>query len=252
MTSSRERTTIGILRMTEFVDEVYAAHGPYLRQFETMFRGRPVDLVDVAVHEGQTPAALSDADLWIASGSPASVYDGHSWIETAEAIVREAAATETPFVGICFGHQLVAQALGGRVEKAAGGWGVGALDYAATRRPGSLATLPDTLTILAAHQDQVVEVPAAATVWSTSDYCPNAGLVVGERMWTVQAHPEFTSALVQTLYPSRRDLVGGDRVDTAMATLGRPLSNDLIADAIVATATPPHTSTHTSTRSRTV
>ncbi len=240
MTAARRRepTTIGILRMSEFADVVYATHGPYLGVFEMMFAGRPVELLDVAVHDGQTPATLSDADVWIVSGSPASVYDDHAWIATAEAIVREAVVTETPFVGICFGHQLVAQALGGRVEKAEGGWGVGALDYRTSARPRALADLPDTLTILAAHQDQVVDVPGSATVWSTADYCPNAGLAVGERMWTVQGHPEFTPGLVETLYPTRRDRVGSARVDAALTTLGRPLSNRLIADAILRTAHP--------------
>jgi GMP synthase-like glutamine amidotransferase len=226
---------VGILRMCDFSDVLSAVHGPYLRLFEMMFAGRPVELVDIAVHEGETPGALSDADVWIASGSPASVYDDHEWIASAEDIVRDAAASETPFVGICFGHQLVAQALGGRVERADVGWGVGALEYTTVVRPRALVDLPDTLTILASHQDQVVDVPDSATVWSTSEYCPNAGLVVGERMWTVQGHPEFTPDLVRALYPSRRDRVGDGAVDAALATLDRPLSNRLIADAIVTT-----------------
>ena len=133
------------------------------------------------------------------------------------------------------GHQMVAQALGGRVEKAQVGWGIGAQRYD-TVLP--LPSLPGpTTTLLASHQDQVVQVPADATVWSTSDYCPVAGMVVGERMLTVQGHPEFTPALVAALYDSPRGRLGDAAVDAAKATLTMPLSNGSFADAIVRLAT---------------
>lgn len=207
-----------------------------MRLFELLFVGQPVELLDIAVHEGDAPASLTDADMWVASGSPVSVYDDLGWIATAEDIVRSAAASAVPFVGICFGHQLVAQALGGRVEKASAGWGIGALDYATLGRPTRGAHLPPTVTMLASHQDQVVEVPADVSVWSRSEFCPHAGLAVGDRMWTMQGHPEFTPELVRAIFISRRDRIGPATVDAALATLDRPLSNTLVAEAIVRTA----------------
>ena len=158
------------------------------------------------------------------------MYEDLDWIRTGEEIVRAALAAERPLVGICFGHQLVAQALGGRVEKAATGWGIGAQRYE-TVRP--LPGIEGATTLLASHQDQVVEIPTDATVWSTSDYCPVAGMMIGERMLTVQGHPEFTPALVSALYDSRRDRLGDAAVDAAKATLTTPLSNASFADAIV-------------------
>lgn len=220
---------IGVLRMCELPDGTFDLHGSYLDVFELMFAGHEVELFDVPVHTGDAPASLDDADLWIISGSPASVYDDLPWIATAEQIVRDAAAAETPVFGICFGHQLVAQALGGRVERACG-WGIGALEYTTI---GSVPGLPATLTMIASHEDQVTIVPDDATVWSTADYCPNAGLAVGERIWTVQGHPEFTPQLARAIYTSRRERIGADLVDRALATLDRPLSSGDVAVAVL-------------------
>jgi GMP synthase (glutamine-hydrolysing) len=230
-------TTIGILRMSELPAVSYAVHGPHIRLFEMMFEGRDVALLDIPVCDGAAPASLDDADVWIATGSPASVYDGFDWIATAEEIVREAARTESAFVGICFGHQLVAQALGGRVAKAEGGWCIGATDYTTVRPDAAPAGVPMEMTLLASHQDQVLGLPDDAVVWATADHCPNAALRVGNRMWTVQGHPEFTPQLVRAVYDSRRDRIGDDKVDAAIATLDRPLSSATVVDAILTQVT---------------
>lgn len=222
---------IGLLRMAELPDPALRVAGPMVGLYQKLFAPRTVEILDVPVHEGATPESLDDCDGWFISGSPASVYEDLDWIRTGEEIVRAALAEERPLVGICFGHQLIAQALGGRVEKAAVGWGIGAQRYE------TVEPLPyldgDSLTLLASHQDQVVEVPAGATVWSTSDYCPVAGLTIGERMLTVQGHPEYSPALVSALYDSRRDRIGDAAVDAAQATLTNPLSNASFADAIL-------------------
>ena len=217
--------------MTELPDAAFSVHGPLTNLFEMLFSEQPVSLLDVPVHEGATPESLDDCDGWLITGSPNSVYDDLDWIRTGEEIVRAALAEERPLVGICFGHQLVAQALGGRVEKAAGGWGIGAQRYDTVRPLPYLHG--GAITLLASHQDQVVQAPPDATVWSTSAYCPIAGLTVGERMLTLQAHPEFTPALVSALYDSRRERIGDEAVDTANATLTTPLSSRAVADAIV-------------------
>jgi GMP synthase (glutamine-hydrolysing) len=222
---------IGLLRMAELPDAALGVDGPMAGLYPKLFRPRTVEILDVPVHEGATPESLDDCDGWLISGSPASVYEDLEWIRTGEEIVRTALAEERPLVGICFGHQLVAQALGGRVEKAAGGWGIGAQRYETVQRLPYLDG--DTVTLLASHQDQVVEVPTDATVWSTSDYCPIAGMTIGERMLTVQGHPEYSPALVSALYESRRDRLGDAAVDAAKATLTTPLSNATFAEAIL-------------------
>ncbi len=224
---------IGLLRMMELADAGRSVHGPYTTLFEMMFGGQTVDLLDVPVHEGATPVSLDECDVWIVTGSPASVYDDLEWIRTAEELVCDAMRTETPLVGICFGHQLVAQALGGRVEKVGVEWGLGAQSYETIERLGWFPQGDVTMTVLASHQDQVTVAPSDATVWSTAEYCPIAGMTIGTRLWTMQGHPEFTPELVRALYDSRRERLGDQAVDRARSTLDSPLSNAEVAQAIV-------------------
>ena len=224
-------TRIGILTMTDIDEPAHSVHGDYLAIFEHFLRGQPVDLHEVAVYNGDAPASLTDADVWVISGSKHSVYDPLDWIPTAVDITRSLIAEERPTVGICFGHQLIAYALDGRVE-ATGSWGLGAQRYD-TITPLPWLSDHGSTTLLASHQDQVVQAPSDATVWSRSDYCPIAGMLVGERAWTMQGHPEYTPAFVRALFESRRDRLGADAVDRAAASLATPLSNDLVADAIV-------------------
>jgi GMP synthase-like glutamine amidotransferase len=231
-------TRIGVLHMDEFPEHAVHVLGGYVELYEHLFRDVPVELVHVPVHHGVTPASLDDADVWVIGGSRYSVYDDLEWIRTAEELIRDLVAAERALVGICFGHQLIAQALGGRTARAPSGWGIGARRYDTLRPLPWFAAGDDHMVLLASHQDQVLEPPAEATVWSTADYCPVAGMTIGERVWTMQGHPEFVPPVVEVLYEGRRAVLGDEAVDAARRSLSRPLSNAAIAEAIVAFVRP--------------
>lgn len=227
-------TRVGLLRMDDLPDSGVHVRGDYPALYAHLFRDQPVELLDVPLHLGQTPASLDDADVWVLTGSRRSVYEDVDWIAIAADITRTLIAEERPTVGICFGHQLIGQTLGGSVEKAAD-WGLGAQRYEVIDPIRHLPGL-DHLTMIASHQDQVVATPPDATVWLRSGYCPIAGMVIGERAWSIQGHPEFTGDVAAALYAGRRELLGTERIDTALASLAAHLDNGLIAAAIVATA----------------
>lgn len=229
-------TRVGLLRMCELPPPAVAAEGSYLTVFRKFFRDHPVEIVDIPVHEGATPGSIDDCDAWVVTGSPASTYDELEWIRAGEEIIRSLVAAERPTIGICFGHQLMAQALGGRVEKAAVGWGAGAHRYDVLDRPSWLPAAPSAMTMLAMHQDQVVEAPTDSVVWATSDFCPIAGLTYGERAWSVQPHPEFTAPIVEALCLDRVDRLGADVAHAAIASLDLQLDGHLVADAAVGAA----------------
>lgn len=148
----------------------------------------------IAVFQG---AALPDPDAYdgyLFTGSRHGVYEQLPWIAPAEAFIRAAMATDRPCVGICFGHQLMAQALGGKVEKARAGWGLGMLPYT-FRHDGA----ERTITMPAIHQDQVVEKPPGAIVVAENVHCPHAGLRYQGPGLSFQFHPEFDRAFLAEL-----------------------------------------------------
>jgi GMP synthase-like glutamine amidotransferase len=170
------------------------------------------------------PDSVFDAEGWLITGSRHGAYDELPFIRPLEALIRRAVAEGIPVVGICFGHQIVAQALGGRVEKFHGGWAVGPQEYDVEGR---------RLRLNAWHQDQVIEPPEGSEVIATHPFCPYAGLRYGNSALTFQAHPEFDDDFLAGLIETRgRGLVPDDRLDAALDRLGGRNDADAIASRI--------------------
>ncbi len=167
-------------------------------------------------YAGEFPDSGEACDGWLITGSAASVRDDDGWIADLEAFTRTASETR-PLVGICFGHQLVAQAFGGTVGKAAG-WGVGVHGHDIT---GSGAP-SRRLNLLASHQDQVMTPPPGAEVLGGSDFCPIGVMLVGANVLSIQNHPEMTKVFATDLYAHRREIIGADVADRALASLEQP------------------------------
>lgn len=217
---------IGILQTGEAPDDLKPGLGDYPDLFGQLLSGHDFIFQVWHVENGIFPASVHDADGWLITGSKHGAYEDHAFIPPLEAFIREAYAQKVPLVGICFGHQIIAQALGGKVEKFSGGWAVGPQDYAFDG---------EELTLQAWHQDQVVVKPAAARVVASNDFCENAALVYDDRAFTVQAHPEFRDEFVDGLIRTRgRGKVPDPLLAAAAARLGGPLHNAAIADKIAA------------------
>lgn len=158
------------------------------------------------------------------TGSPAGVYDDEPWIAPLSEFIRDAAAAGLPQVGICFGHQILAEALGGKVVKSEKGWGVGRHVYDVVACPSFLdETCPPTIAAAVSHQDQVVELPPGAGVIARSDFTPFAGLYYPDApALSFQCHPEFSDAYSAALYSIRRNRLGEAATDAAMESLELP------------------------------
>ena len=201
---------IGVLQAGLVAGELVAGWGEYDRFFAALLgrTGEPFDVRGWRVVEGEFPDGPDAADGWIISGSKHGVYEDHAFIPPLKDFIREAAAARTPMIGVCFGHQIMAEALGGRAEKSAKGWGLGLHEYETIRRPGWMATAPERLRLPAVHQDQVTIAPPEATRLAASPFCENAILAYGdpERPWaiSIQPHPEFTADFTRELLALRR------------------------------------------------
>jgi GMP synthase-like glutamine amidotransferase len=208
--------------------------GDYPELFAALLAGHELELVRYDLDEGRFPDTVTECDGWLCGPSRSSTYDELPWRDDAEQLLREIVATERPYVGICFGHQLLAQALGTRVVAAADGWQVGARDYDVVERLPWMDPAAGRITLIASHQDQVTSVPDGASLLArgADGGCPVAGFTVGERAWTLQPHPEFVPPMADHLLAGRVDLIGADRVAAARASLDRSLDRRRVASWI--------------------
>ena len=188
---------IGLLICGHALKQVADTHGDYAQWFKQLLGDYGFTFDTYYVVDMDFPKDVHDADGWLLSGSPHGAYEDHPFIPPLEDFIRKAYAEHIPMVGICFGHQLIAQALGGKVEKFDKGWAVGRHDYKFDDH-GDIA-------LNAWHQDQVMQVPEDAKVIASSDFCKYAGLVYGDRAYTVQPHPEFSNPVISDYITLRRN-----------------------------------------------
>ncbi len=202
--------------------------GDYPELYKSILEPEDIEITTYECDNGQMPDSLNEQDGWLCSPSRLSVYEDHAWLRDVEQLLRDMVATEKPYVGICFGHQLMAQALGATVKKADYGWGIGAKHYEIVEQQSWMDS-SDEIVLAASHQDQVQNLPNGARLLAKSDYCPIGGMLIGERAWTLQVHPEFTPALADSLLATRLQLFGEDKAAAARATLSEPLQQARVA-----------------------
>ncbi len=221
---------IGIVETGEVPADLLARHGDYPAMFERLLGGEDPSLKFLAVRviTGERLPAPDSADAWLVTGSRHGVYDALPWMAPLAAFLRDCIAARVPVVGVCFGHQILAEALGGRVEKSDRGWGVGVQDYTVVVRPSWLADAPDVISVGAMHQDQIVEMPRGAVVLAHTVHCPHAVLAYGDPerpdAISLQPHPEFDADFLDALIAMRAgDVIPADVARAARASLARPM-----------------------------
>ncbi len=212
---------IGILQTGHAPDEVRGELGDYSDMFARLLGGHGFDFVTFNVVDGDFPQGPQEADGWLITGSKHGAYEDHAWIPPLEDLIRSIRDTGAPLVGVCFGHQIIAQALGGKVEKYSGGWAVGPTTYDFDGAP---------LTLNAWHQDQVTALPPGAQVLASNAHCANAALAIGDTILTVQAHPEFSPAMLDGLITHRAPgVVPADQLAEAKTRMDRPVDSTRFA-----------------------
>ncbi len=217
---------IGILQCGQSPAQLKDDLGDYPDMFVRLLDGRGFEFRNWHVEAMEFPDSVHDADGWLLTGSRHGAYEDHDFIPPLEDFIRGAYSDGVPMVGICFGHQIIAQALGGKVAKYSGGWAVGAQDYDFGGR---------RVTLNAWHQDQVVTVPQDAQVAGRNAFCENAALIYGDRAYTVQAHPEFGDAFIQGLMDTRaKGVVPQDVLDQAAQRMGQATGAQFVTDKIEA------------------
>ena len=222
---------LGILKTDAVRPEWVTDFGEYPDMFVSLLgRADPsLEFVTYDVEKGEYPADLDEVDAYLITGSKSSVYDDKPWIAALIDFVRELDARKKKVVGICFGHQIVAQALDGKTEKSTKGWGVGRHTHRFAATPAWHDGGDADFEILVSHQDQVVKNAKGAKVLASSDFCENAVVQVGDHILTFQGHPEFVSAYSREIMEFRREAIGESAYEAGMASLAQKPEGDRVA-----------------------
>jgi GMP synthase-like glutamine amidotransferase len=213
---------LGILKTGRPPSAAISRFGTYPDMFIKLLGPEAFDYRVFAVDEGELPDHAKACDAYLVTGGAAGAYDPLPWIAPTEAFLREARG-QAALVGVCLGHQLMAQAFGGKVIKSPKGWGLGEQTYRILQRePWMDDAAP--IRLPGSHQDQVVELPPNAEVFAGNDFAPMGALIWrDQRAISLQLHPEFEPAYAVDLIEHRREAVyADDEADRAIRSYDGP------------------------------
>jgi GMP synthase-like glutamine amidotransferase len=188
--------------------------GEYVREYKIAF--------------GEWPVTFDECAVWLITGSSKGAYEDQPWILRLQDFITGLHARRRKLIGICFGHQIVAQALGGRVEKSPKGWGVGVRDFSIVEPAKWMRPALFRLSMLFSHQDQVVEPPPGACLLASDEFCPYQMLQLDNHILTLQGHPEFSVEFARARLESRREKMPAETYSRALASLSRPTDHAVI------------------------
>jgi len=204
----------------------------YVRLFETV--QAPFDYVGYEVAQGEMPESPDDCDAYLITGSPTGVYDDDPWIAPLSDFIRASYHQNKRLVSICFGHQILAEALGGHVEKSKKGKGLGLKPFTIQQTKPWMAEPTSHCSLYFVHQDQVIDLPPEAERLGGNAFCPNALYTIDNRVLGVQGHPEFTPELMEKILATDDKQADPELYATAVASLNNgPPDNQLLATWIV-------------------
>lgn len=226
---------IGILQCDR-VKKIFAPdHGQYPNMFVAMLK--PLDpsltFTTYDVELLNLPAELDTCDAYLITGSRHGVNDDLSWLAPFEDFIRRLHAQQKKIIGICFGHQLIAKALGGKVIKSPKGWGIGMSINTVIQQKPWMNPARDQFNLLISHQDQVVELPPQAEILASNEFCPFYMVQIGNNILTMQGHPEFSKEYSRSLIEWRKEILDIDRYEKGLESLQLNKDNLLIAQWII-------------------
>ncbi len=218
---------IGLLECDDVVGRIPGIRVSYREMFASLLPGFGFRYYEA--HRGRLPATPQECEAWLCTGSQYSVYDKRDWIAALADFIKRIRLSDRRFVGICFGHQILAHALGGVVAKASQGWGVGVHRVDVLRQEPWMQPALEKVSIPHMHQDQVLRLPPDSVVLGRADHCEVGMFRVGDSMLGIEGHPEFTLPYVEALIRVRREKIGEKRAQEAMASLSQPTDGSAIA-----------------------
>lgn len=228
---------IGILQCDHVREALQPTFGDYPQMIAALFaKVMPGCRFETfRVQSFEYPRNLDECDAYITTGSRHGVNDGFEWIRRLEEFICELDQVKKPLVGICFGHQLMAKALGGAVDRSDKGWGIGITLNQVVRSKPWMKPYQHGLNLIASHQDQIIRLPkkVRTDVLASSSFCSYYMLAYGDHFISIQGHPEFTKAYSSALIDLRREIIPFNCIQEGKASLSENLDDQLMARWII-------------------
>ncbi len=226
---------IGILEAEQLTADTIQKFGSYadMTQGLLMSVDNSLSFQTWLVVDGEYPQDIHECDAYLITGSKASAYGDEAWIRQLETYIRLLSEQRKKLIGICFGHQLIAQALGGRVEKSDKGWGTGIMSSKLLLTKPWMAPEQNVFSLLVSHQDQVIKLPPNADCIAGNDFCVNSSYLIENHILTFQGHPEFSVEYARQSMDGRREIIGEQKYQQAKASLQQAIDHKVIAEWIL-------------------
>ena len=185
------------------------------------------------VQKGEYPQNINDWELFITTGSKASVNDNEVWILDLIEFTKLLGVTKKKLMGICFGHQIIALARGGSVEESDKGWGIGIASNDILIQTDWMDNEQIELKLIVSHKEQINQLPQGAMVIAQSDFCPYFMVQWDDHFLSVQGHPEWNKLYSKTLMNDRRSIIPVKRIEQGLASLEKNINNQQFARWII-------------------
>lgn len=229
---------IGILDAEQLKPSIIQKYGSYTDQFIHLLSplqsklSNSLSFSSYDVFNCKYPTSMDECDAYIITGSQYSAYDDLAWIKQLEEYIRLLHQDKKKLVGICFGHQLIAQSLGGKVEKNNKGWEIGITATHITETLDWMQPAREFFFSLVSHQDQVTHLPESAINFSETNLCPYSGFYIEDHILTFQGHPEFSKDYVKLIIELESENLSEEQRQCAIASLQQSDDHELIANWI--------------------
>ena len=221
--------TIGILLTDHVVPELLSEHGDQTDFYDYIFNlaDPTINLRFYDVVLDHYPKSIDECDGYLITGSKLSVYDAEDWIRKLENYVQLLNEKKKALLGVCFGHQLIAKALGGKSEKADIGWTLGVQDYDFRDTFPWVEDQSQSVGLIHSHQDQVTQLPKQAELIASNTRVPIAMFKIGDHVMSMQGHPEFTPEYAHAVATMRKEILGEEVYKKASDSLKNQIADNV-------------------------